>query len=639
MEVLTTLASSAAVEAIKTLAKDMSCFVTKKVSEYYTDITNKELVDSGWAFEDYLSRTYNEFYKSKSILYTNEARILSSFFVPSFLKFETEIFTGKVNLTKKHYKLSAEDIEALLRDSTKIVITGIGGLGKTMHMRHFCINSVEKKCKIPVFISLRAFNDYQIGEKSFEELVYDRLTIFGFKLKYEYFKYSLESDKYLFLLDGYDEISSSKRNQISTKLQDFTQRYSGNCFIISSREIEDVYSWDNFKIFSLCPLEPRQSVQLIWKLDFSYEIKKSFIDEINSQKFSKYEFFISVPLLLSILFLTYADNLIIPETLQAFYERAFDTMLYRHDRLEKSGYIRELESGISYEEYRSIFVYFCYISYFQDRYSFSERSIIDFIVLAAKKSKIKIDPHKFKNDLIEATCMLYKDGRDYTFIHRSFQEYFAALYVSKKSDIEQCGFCSSYLDMNKFQNRTGKAYDFFSMLYAIEPARFELIVLKPILSKINRAFVDCDEDYVDTLQLFFYIESIEGDISNYEASIADVYICNSTLNEYCTSWKSMKVLFHFIDVLEKHIESEKEIIESIFSNCRDSAYNAFECMYVDKSDYITFKSLNNYNYDEVCAQAVDELLWVFIVGMIRYEELCSYESSKNVEFDQFLFSF
>ena len=44
----------------------------------------------------------------------------------------------------------------------------------------------------------------------------------------------------------------------------------------------------------------------------------------------------------------------------------------------------------------------------------------------------------------------------------------------------------------------------------------------------------------------FYIESIEGDISNYEASIADVYICNSTLNEYCTSWKSMKVLFHLI---------------------------------------------------------------------------------------------
>ena len=400
-----------------------------------------------------------------------------------------------------------------------------------------------------------------------------------------------------------------------------------------------MYSWENFKLFSLCPLEHEQSEKLIWNLDFSYVIKKSFIDEINSHKFSKYETFISVPLLLSILFLTYADNMIIPETLQAFYERAFETMLYRHDRLEKYGYIRELESGISYEEYRSIFVYFCYISYFQERYSFSERSLIDFIVLAAQKSEIKINPHKFKNDLIEATCMLYKDGRDYTFIHRSFQEYFAALYVSKKSDIEQSGFCSSYLDMNNLQNRIEKIDDFFRMLYAIEPERFELIVLKPILSKIYCAFVECDEDYVDTLQMFFYVYSTEGDISDYEASIAEIYICNAALNKYNTSWKSMKLLFHFIDVLEKRIESEKEIIESIFSNCRDNAYKAFEEMYVDSTDYTIFKSLNSYNYDEVCAQAIDELLWVFIVGLRRYEELCSHELNKNVEFDQFLFSF
>ena len=214
MEVLTTLASAAAAEAIKKLAENMSSFVTQKVSEYYTDITNKELVDSGWAFEEYLTRIYNEYYMSKSILYTNEARVLSSFFVPSFLKFKTEVQSGKVYSAKQNYRISGEDIEELLKDSTKIVITGIGGLGKTMHMRHFCINAVEKKCKIPVFISLRSFNDCQIGEKSFEELVYDRLTIFGFKLKYEYFKYSLESDKYLFLLDGYDEISSSRRNQM-----------------------------------------------------------------------------------------------------------------------------------------------------------------------------------------------------------------------------------------------------------------------------------------------------------------------------------------------------------------------------------------------------------------------------------------
>ncbi len=637
MEVLTTLASAAAAEAIKKLAENMSSFVTQKVSEYYTDITNKELVDSGWAFEDYLSRTYNEFYKSKSILYTNEARVLSSFFVPSFLKFETEIFTGKVNLTKENYKLSGEDIEGLLRDSTKIVIMGIGGLGKTMHMRHFCINAVEKKCKIPVFISLRAFNDCQIEKKSFEELVYDRLTIFGFKLKYEYFKYSLESDKYLFLLDGYDEISSSKRNQISTKLQDFTQRYSGNCFIISSRETEDVYSWDNFKIFSLCPLEHRQSVQLIWKLDFTYEIKKSFIDELNSKKLSKYVSFISVPLLLSILFLTYADNMIIPETLKDFYERAFDTMLYRHDRLEKHGFIRELESGISYEKYRTVFIYFCFISYFKDQYSFTERGLIDLIAFAAQKNKIDIDSYKYKNDLIEATCMLIKDGQEYTFIHRSFQEYFAALYISQKSDLQQISFCSSYLD--KYDNLSN-TIDFYKMLYAIEPARFEHVVLEPILLKLKKTQLDYFGSYAETLGFYFSIELIEGDLEDNEPNAVYVYVRNSALDAYGISVNEMRLLYFFMNTMKENLQCEEEIGD-IFENSKDNASSLIICEQALENDpnYALFFEGTSYdNWDYLYYITIDDFLLFIIVCLKRCDELIS-QGETNMAFENMLESF
>ena len=33
----------------------------EKVIGYYKDTTNKELVDSGWVFEDYLKRTYDKY--------------------------------------------------------------------------------------------------------------------------------------------------------------------------------------------------------------------------------------------------------------------------------------------------------------------------------------------------------------------------------------------------------------------------------------------------------------------------------------------------------------------------------------------------------------------------------------------------
>ena len=39
----------------------------------------------------------------------------------------------------------------------------------------------------------------------------------------------------------------------------------------------------------------------------------------------------------------------------------------------------------------------------------------------------EFDESLFMDDLINAVCLLIKDGLNYKFIHRSFQEYFVAL--------------------------------------------------------------------------------------------------------------------------------------------------------------------------------------------------------------------
>ena len=53
---------------------------------------------------------------------------------------------------------------------------------------------------------------------------------------------------------------------------------------------------------------------------------------------------------------------------------------------------------------------------------------------AHRSGNIFFDNDKFINDLQVAIGVLNKEGTDYTFPHRSLQEYFAAIYIASLND-------------------------------------------------------------------------------------------------------------------------------------------------------------------------------------------------------------
>lgn len=86
-------------------------------------------------------------------------------------------------------------------------------------------------------------------------------------------------------------------------------------------------------------------------------------------------------------------------------------MYSKHDAT-KAGYKRELKSNLSYDE----------------------------LVLVFKKrrvSRIDYDIESYIYDLVNSLCVLYKDGLNYKFAHRSFQEYFEAVFLKELSDENQ----------------------------------------------------------------------------------------------------------------------------------------------------------------------------------------------------------
>lgn len=226
MDKLVAAAKLFGTEGAKELAGNMVSFLETGLPKVYTDVTSKKKIDSEVAYEEYIKKVYETYSKSKTILYRNEEKELSSFFEPPFLRKEKTRF----NRTPEAVVIPSENIKEIFKQGghSKILITGIGGMGKTILLKHLCVNSIVTYFKIPVFISLRWFNNEDLQDKSLEKLIYEQLEINGFLLPYEYFQYSLRGDKYVFLFDAYDEISEEKRRVLTKKLSNFMKHYSDN---------------------------------------------------------------------------------------------------------------------------------------------------------------------------------------------------------------------------------------------------------------------------------------------------------------------------------------------------------------------------------------------------------------------------
>ncbi|WP_294665117.1 hypothetical protein, partial [uncultured Fusobacterium sp.] len=205
-----------------------------------------------------------------------------------------------------------------------------------------------------------------------------------------------------------------------------------------------------------------------------------FYNETKNYLYNKYKGFMSNPLLLTIMLLTFENRASIPDRLNDFYELAFSALFYRHDA-SKGAYKRDIASNLGYEDFRKVFSYFCFKSFFNDQYSFTEREILNYIEKTIERNIIdkKFSSLDFFYDLKNSVCMLICEGNEYKFIHRSFQEYFAAVYTTQLSDEIQRKLLVEY-------SKTIISFSsgYYHMLYWLQENRFIKNFLYPELKKI-----------------------------------------------------------------------------------------------------------------------------------------------------------
>lgn len=545
--------------------------IIEKIKEISKSEWENFKIDTDIAFIKYFENAYEKYSKIKTILYRTEPKYLYDFFeFPNLAKgYENRIDSSHVN--------------NLLDVSNFLIVQGTGGIGKSTFMKHLFIDELNQKDLIPIFIELKDLNEIDY-DYNIQDFIFNKLYNLGSKINEKYLGYALQSGCFLLLLDGYDEILSDKKNVFFKKLTDFCDLYSNNYYVISSRPYSEFIEFQRFTVLSLCTFTKEQALSLISKVDFEQNIKNQFSQALSESLYEKHKSFASNPLLLNIMLLTYDNYADIPEKLHLFYANAFETLYSKHDAT-KGGYRRELKTKLSIDLFKQIFSKFCFITYFQGKIEFTNQDLFAFLE-KSKINNVEFDIEAMIDDLVNSICVLYKDGLNYRFTHRSFQEYFSALFLKELSDknLSKMG-----IELIKRDAHRAAKDNVFYMLYDMAEARMEQNVMLPLLEIIEKECT-CDkyDFYFLKLNLEFWFDYLE-DCD--DPNVPKLVLLSGTGDESVQFIKEF-VLYYRNRYFEHFKSDDSQLLKYLEENMNYSIGEEICCMdlFDDKEFYQIFKN-------------------------------------------------
>ena len=474
----------------KLIRENIEKLFSKAVS-FAKDKHKKVLIDIGKGFERYLKKSYEKYSKIKTLIYRNDPRHIYDFFEPNDL-----VFKGAC--------VNSRNVGEILKISNYLIIEGTGGIGKSMLMKHFFIDSLIKGDKIPVFIELRDINNF---EGALIDYIWHSMSLLGFNYEKEYFFYALASGRFIFLFDGFDEVNTSKNHDVFKQIDDMCDHYDQNHYIVSSRPIPSRFiDFQRFSILEAQRLTKKQAIDMTKKLEYDATLKSRFIKELEGGLFERHESFASNPLLLNIMLLTYDHYSEIPEKLHTFYQQAFETLYLKHDAT-KSGYKREMKAKLTMNQFSKVFARFCFQTFLEGKISFSPDELHCTMNEVAKHFD-KVVAEDFISDLEDSVCLMRREGLDYRFTHRSFQEFFAACFIKELRDDQQKMVCIKLI-AGRYNTRFSPD-SVLNMLYDMSEKRFEQNVILPTLQELHDPEATPDEQFLKHFD--YFAEGIE--ISN-----------------------------------------------------------------------------------------------------------------------------
>lgn len=359
-----------------------------------------------------------------------------------------------------------------------VLIEGGPGQGKSLFLRRLCINESKGSSSIPIFIEFRNLK----YEKSLRVEIIDAINELGVFIDTSMFDFIAKSKKITLFLDGFDEIPNHVRQKMARELENIGRAYPELKILISSRPdagMSGSYFFTKIKIEPMPIQIQKEFINYIYKCPHQC---KSINDILDNSEFLS-EVTIS-PLLLTLFSITYNARQFKPDSLSEFYSLIFPTMLYRHDRM-KVGFERLRKSKLTDFQMQKIFESLSFLSLQDNNTRFNSNLFRYYLENATKLCRLEQNLEDVLiDDISEITALIVRDGYDdYSYTHKSIQEYFAAVFIDRLPEERKASFykmiISNQSEFRKWQNS-------LSFLETLDPRNYLKYFLVPFKKQLLR---------------------------------------------------------------------------------------------------------------------------------------------------------
>jgi energy-coupling factor transporter ATP-binding protein EcfA2 len=460
--------------------------------------------------------------------------------------------------------LLTKNSDTFFESTSYTCIVGDAGSGKTTLVKHLFIDCVLKRKNIPIFLELRDLNE---ETDTFQNFISKKILLESSSTDEKLLKKMLDLGRFCFFLDGYDELNGNRKKAITKQINDFVISNKYNKFLITTRPYSDASNLEKFNTYKISPITKEENgvSNFITKQLYDDSItSEKIISSIKKIKNTKNEIatsYLANPLLLSLYILTFQFYADIPTKKYIFYRRVINSLFSEHDSKSKVGYVREKISGLNTEKFEDFLRRFSFISYGESRFSWD----IDYVqkVLSKLGTKIDLDCDisNLLYDLKTSLSLWTDDGGEFSFSHRSLQEYFVAWFVKDLSYEKNKKYYQNLKITDTKGSSRRERENLLSLLEEMDNKNFTEHYKIPVLINFEKSIEKFNPGNEVKSFLLFFMESFKFSNTNI-SKLSDVNIV--VRNEVYDS-----VYFHYEYTQKIYNDLDKCILELLMSKLAD----------------------------------------------------------------------